>query len=50
MVINAYISPLYAILLEAEKKEGIEASEQVLNDFLKAKNQTYLEFIENILS
>jgi PAS domain S-box-containing protein len=50
LVINTYISPLYATLLEAEKKEGIEASEQVLNDFLNAKNQTYLEFIENILS
>ena len=38
------VGPLYAQLLEAEKRGGLEASEKLLNDILKEKKVTYGEF------
>ncbi len=42
------IKPIYDILLEAEKKGGMEASGKILNDLLKEKGVSYDEFILSI--
>ena len=42
------ISKLYADLLAVEKADGLDASEKYLNEYLKAKNMTYDEYIEKI--
>ena len=42
------IIPLYAKLLEAEKKGGIEASNKMLIEILDEKGEDYDEFISNI--
>ena len=39
------IKPLYAQLLQAEKKGSINASEKIINDLLKEKGMSYDEFI-----
>ena len=39
------IKPLYADLLSAEKRGGINASEKIMNDLLKEKGVSYDEFI-----
>ena len=39
------IKPLYAKLLQAEKKGGMNASEKIINDLLKEKGMSYDEFI-----
>jgi PAS domain S-box-containing protein len=42
------IKPLYAKMLEAEKKGGVDASEKLLADILKEKGVEYDEFISSI--
>lgn len=44
------ISPLYAKLLEIEKKEGVDASQKYLNKFLKEKDENihFANLMENI--
>jgi hypothetical protein len=46
------ISALYAKLLEAEKSDGVEASEAMLNDFLAQNNLTdsnaFNTFMQNL--
>jgi len=39
------IKPVYAQLMEAEKKGGMEASKKLLTDFLKQNNTTYNELV-----
>lgn len=39
------IKPLYAKMVEAEKRSGIEASNKILTDLLKEKGVEYNEFI-----
>ncbi|MFK5937989.1 MAG: PAS domain-containing protein [Sulfurimonas sp.] len=39
------IKPLYAKLLQAEKRGGINASEKIITDLLKEKGMSYDEFI-----
>jgi PAS domain S-box-containing protein len=43
------IIPIYAKLLEIEKKGGMEASEKYLRGFLEEKNVTYDEFIDDLV-
>jgi len=43
------IEPIYAKLLEIEKKEGMEASEKYLKEFLDEKGVSYDEFINNLV-
>ena len=42
------IKPLYAKMLEAEKRSGVEASTKILTDILKEKGVSYDEFIISI--
>ncbi len=42
------IIPIYKLLLEAEKKSGIQASSELLNNFLSEKRTTYDKFILNL--
>lgn len=44
------VSKLYEKLLEVEKKEGVEASERYLNDYLKERGEdiTIVNFMEEI--
>ena len=44
----AIIIPFYETLLKAEKKAGMQASEQIINDLLKEKGISYDEFILSI--
>lgn len=44
----AAIAPIYAKLLEIEKDEGMEASEDFLHNYLKQNNTTYNDFINKI--
>jgi len=41
----AIIEPLYKKLLQAEKSNGMNASEKIINDLLKEKGMAYDEFI-----
>jgi PAS domain S-box-containing protein len=42
------ITPIYKLLLDAEKNGGMEASQTVLNDFLTQKNISYDELVMNL--
>lgn len=42
------IEPVYKLLLDAEKSGGMKASQALLDDFLKDKNQIYNEFVINL--
>jgi len=42
------IIPIYKLLLDAEKKENLEASSKLLDDFLSQNQTTYDEFIINL--
>jgi hypothetical protein len=41
----AIIKPLYATMLEAEKRGGVEASMKILTDLLAEKGMSYDELI-----
>ena len=43
------MKPIYEKLLEIEKKDGTEASEKYLKEFLKEKGVSYDEFIDNLV-
>ncbi|MDM5270657.1 PAS domain-containing protein [Sulfurovum sp. zt1-1] len=43
------IEPIYQKLLEIEAQSGLEASEQYLIGFLEEKNQSYDEFIDQVV-
>lgn len=47
-VIDA-VTPLYRKLLEIEAESGMEGSEKYLRGFLEDKNQSYDEFINNLI-
>jgi len=42
------IAKVYSSLLEAEKRGGIKASQNLLNDFLSKKNLTYDEYVQKL--
>lgn len=42
------ITPIYKLLLDAEKRGGMEASQAVLNDFLAQNNFSYDELVINL--
>ena len=42
------IASIYKLLLDAEKRGGMEASQSALNDFLAQKNFSYNEFVINL--
>jgi len=42
------IEPVYKLLLEAEKKGGIQASEKLLTDFLAENKTSYEELVMNL--
>ena len=43
------IAPIYALLVEAEKEGGMQASEKVLREFLESNNTTYDEYINQLV-
>lgn len=45
----ASIEPIYAKLLEIEKEEGMEASEDFLHAYLEQHNTTYNDFINKLV-
>ena len=46
-IVTTHFEPLYKKLLEIEKKEGVDASEKYLNDFLGENKTTYKDFVKN---
>lgn len=42
------IAPVYALLVDAEKKGGMEASGKLLSDFLAQHNTTYNDLVVNL--
>ncbi|MCF6331603.1 MAG: PAS domain-containing protein [Sulfurimonas sp.] len=44
------MSAIYKKLLEIEKEDGVQASEEYLLDFLNQRNTTYDEFVKNLIN
>jgi len=42
------IAPIYKLLIDAERSGGIQASNELLNNFLKENNTTYEELVTNL--
>ncbi|WP_373035641.1 PAS domain-containing protein [Sulfurimonas sp.] len=42
------ITPVYKLLADAENKDGLKASGELLNDFLSKNNTTYEELVINL--
>jgi len=42
------IAPIYKLLVDTEKKGGVDASAKVLNDFLTEQKTTYNELVMNL--
>ncbi len=42
------ITPIYKLLVDAEKQGGMDASARILNDYLQENNTTYEELVINL--